>query len=113
MSGPRIIPEPIAQLPWRVILLVMAIGCFGLVVLYSAAGGSLTPWAKPQGVRFFVLLAGSLVLSRLPLDLWRRIAIPGYLIWWSRWCWWNCSARCAGAASDGWTSGLSGSSRPN
>ena len=80
MSGPRIIPEPIAQLPWRVILLVTAIGCFGLVVLYSAAGGSLTPWAKPQGVRFFVLLAGSLMLSRLPLDLWRRIAMPGYLI---------------------------------
>ena len=80
MSGPRIIPEPIAQLPWRVILLVTAIGCFGLVVLYSAAGGSLTPWAKPQGVRFFVLLAGSLVLSRLPLDLWRRIAMPGYLV---------------------------------
>ena len=68
MSGPRIIPEPIAQLPWRVILLVTAIGCFGLVVLYSAAGGSLTPWAKPQGGRFFVLLVGGVVPSCLRLD---------------------------------------------
>ena len=37
----RIIPEQLATLPWRTLLLVTAIGTFGLVVLYSAAGGSL------------------------------------------------------------------------
>ena len=35
MSGPGIIPDAIAQLPWKVTLLVFAIGAFGLVVLYS------------------------------------------------------------------------------
>ena len=37
----RIIPEQLATLPWRTLLLVTAIGTFGLVVLYSAAGGAL------------------------------------------------------------------------
>ncbi|MBB4085724.1 rod shape-determining protein RodA [Sphingomonas carotinifaciens] len=79
MSRNRIIPEPLARIPWRVILLVTAIGSFGLVVLYSAAGGSLKPWAMLQGIRFFVLLAGSLVLARLPERFWKGIAVPGYI----------------------------------
>ena len=41
--GPGMIPAPLAQLPWKVLLLVLAVGCFGLVVLYSAASGSLYP----------------------------------------------------------------------
>ena len=42
MSRP-IVPAPLAQLPWDDHLLVVAIGGFGLVVLYSAAGGHLIP----------------------------------------------------------------------
>ena len=45
------VPAPLAQLPWGVLSLVGAIGGFGLVGLFSAAGGSITPWALPQGVR--------------------------------------------------------------
>ena len=73
-----IVPAPVAQMPWRPILLILAIGCFGLVVLYSAAGGSLRPWALPQGIRFFVFLAMALVLSRVPLAWWKRGALPAY-----------------------------------
>ena len=74
----RIIPEQLAVLPWRTLLLVAAIGTFGLVVLYSAAGGSLHPWTLPQGIRFFVLLAGSVVLSRIPERVWKAAAWPTY-----------------------------------
>jgi rod shape determining protein RodA len=77
MARPAL-PAPIAGLPWRTLLLVFAIGAFGLVVLYSAANGSPRPWAFPQGVRFVVFLAGSLVLSRVPLDWFRRLAFPAY-----------------------------------
>ena len=73
-----VIPSPLTILPWRTLLLVLAIGCFGLVVLYSAANGSMRPWAFPQAVRFFVFLAGSVVLSRVPLQWWRNIAFPVY-----------------------------------
>jgi rod shape determining protein RodA len=73
-----VIPSPLTILPWRTLLLVLGIGCFGLVVLYSAANGSVRPWALPQGVRFFVFLAGSVVLSRVPLAWWRNLAFPAY-----------------------------------
>ncbi|NJR79138.1 rod shape-determining protein RodA [Sphingomonas sp. 36D10-4-7] len=72
------LPAPLAGLPWRVLLMVAAIGGFGLVVLFSAANGSLRPWALPQGVRFVVFLTGAVVLSRIPLDWVRRAAFPAY-----------------------------------
>ncbi|MBW6525872.1 rod shape-determining protein RodA [Sphingomonas sp. RHCKR7] len=78
MSG--FVPAPLAALPWRVLLLVAGIGGFGLIVLYSAAGGSLTPWVVPQGARFLVFLAGSVVLSRVPLDWWKRSAFWIYAV---------------------------------
>ena len=80
MRGHSIVPAPILRLPWPILLLVLGIGMFGLVVLYSAAGGSLRPWAFPQGVRFFVFFAGAIVLSRMPEELWRRGALPAYAI---------------------------------
>jgi rod shape determining protein RodA len=80
MSRPDFIPAPLAQIPWRLILLVLAIGCFGLVVLYSAAGGSIRPWAFPQGVRMVVFRAGAVMLSRVPEWVWRRGALPAYLL---------------------------------
>ena len=66
MSRSSLVPEPLARLPWRVILLVIAIGSFGLVVLYSAAGGSLTPWALSQGIRFFVFVAAAIAAVLCP-----------------------------------------------
>jgi rod shape determining protein RodA len=72
------VPRPVAQLPWRVILLVLAIGGFGLVVLYSAAGGSISPWAGPQGIKFAIFMAMALVLSRVPVQWWSMGALPLY-----------------------------------
>ena len=78
MSRASIVPAPLAQLPWRILLLVAAIGGFGLVVLYSAAGGSIHPWAFSQGIRFCVFLVGAVILSRVPEEWWRRGALPVY-----------------------------------
>ncbi|WP_448664137.1 rod shape-determining protein RodA [Sphingomonas sp. CJ20] len=78
--GPGFIPKPLTQLPWKVILLVLAIGMFGLVVLYSAAGGSLQPWASSQGTRFFLFLAVAIALSRVPESFWALGAFPMYVV---------------------------------
>jgi rod shape determining protein RodA len=72
------VPEPLAQLPWKVILLVLAIGCFDLLVLYSAAGGHIRPWALSQGIRFFILLGGAMALSRVRESTWSSISLPVY-----------------------------------
>lgn len=75
-----LVPERIAQLPWRLITLVLAIGLFGLAVLYSAAGGSLTPWAFNQAIRFAVFLAMALVISHFREEHWKMIALPAYAL---------------------------------
>lgn len=76
----ELIPAPIARLPWQVLLLIVAIGGFGTVVLFSAAGGSFTPWAWSQALRLTVCLGMAIVLSWVPARVWERIALPGYAI---------------------------------
>jgi len=73
-----IVPAPLLTLPWTALLLTLAIGGFGMVVLYSAAGGSLTPWAFNQGLRFFVFLGLALILSRVSERSWQTAAFPLY-----------------------------------
>ncbi|WP_419825585.1 rod shape-determining protein RodA [Sphingomonas sp.] len=73
-----LVPLPLAQLPWRIILLVTAITGFGLVVLYSAAGGSLRPWALGQGIRFALFLALAIALSRLDEARLKAATMPAY-----------------------------------
>ena len=80
MSGNSLVPAQLARIPWLVILVVIAITGFGLVVLYSAAGGKLMPWALPQGVRFVAFLFGALALSRLNEQQLKEIAWPIYAI---------------------------------
>ncbi len=75
-----LVPEPLAELPWRIILLVLAIGGFGLVVLYSAAGGHVRPWAFSQGIRFFAFVAAAIVASRIPEGWWKAGAFPVYVL---------------------------------
>lgn len=59
-------------------LLVSSIAAFGIIVLYSAAGGSMTPWAINQLVRFILFSGMALFLSRLPMELFASLAFPGY-----------------------------------
>lgn len=73
-----LVPAALAELPWRIILLVATIGCFGLVVLYSAAGGSLKPWAFSQGVRFALFIGVAILVSRVREDHIKAIAFPLY-----------------------------------
>ncbi len=56
------LPAPLAAQPWRMLLIVIALASFGLLILYSAAGGALT-WALPQGMRFVVFLGMAIAMS--------------------------------------------------
>jgi rod shape determining protein RodA len=78
MNGHRIIPAPVAELPWRMLWLVIGITLFGLLVLYSAAGGHLMPWALPQGVRFVVFLGMAVAISRVKPERMKELAFPAY-----------------------------------
>lgn len=74
------VPEPLAQLPWKIILLLLAIGIFDALILYSAANGHIQPWALKQGVLFTIFLAAATGLSRVREDFWGMIALPTYAL---------------------------------
>lgn len=73
-----VVPAPVLRLPWGALTLVLALGGFGVLMLYSAAGGSFQPWAFSHGLRFGFFLAVAMVLSRLPIDWYRNLAFPAY-----------------------------------
>jgi rod shape determining protein RodA len=72
------VPAGIAALPWRVMTVLTAIAIFGFIVLYSAAGGSITPWAVNQAVRFVIFMGMALAIRRVPLALIAEMAFPAY-----------------------------------
>jgi rod shape determining protein RodA len=73
-----IIPKPLARLPWRLIFLVAAIACFGLLVLYSAAGGSVRPWALKQAIVFLVFLGIAIGMSWVKESTIKAFTFPLY-----------------------------------
>ena len=72
------VPAPIARQPWRLLLLLFALVSFGTAVLYSAASGSLTPWAGQHFVRFLIFLTIALGIALIPERWLRALAWPGY-----------------------------------
>lgn len=78
MITSAIIPKPLARLPWRLIFMVSAIALFGLVVLYSAAGGSAQPWALKQGIVFLFFLCVAIGMSWMSEATIKSLAFPIY-----------------------------------
>ncbi|MEA3059350.1 MAG: rod shape determining protein RodA [Sphingomonadales bacterium] len=78
MISSSIIPRPLAKLPWRLIFLVGGIAAFGLIVLYSAAGGSVRPWAMKQAVVFLFFLGVAIAMSWVSERTVKAIAFPLY-----------------------------------
>jgi rod shape determining protein RodA len=73
-----IIPQPLAKLPWRLIFLICGIAIIGLLTLYSAAGGSVTPWALKQAIVFLVFLTIAISMSWLKESSIKSAAFPLY-----------------------------------
>jgi rod shape determining protein RodA len=78
MITSAIIPKPLARLPWRLIFLVAGIAGFGLIVLYSAAGGSAQPWAVKQAIIFVVFLGIAIAMSWVSESTIKSITFPLY-----------------------------------
>ncbi|WP_340108551.1 rod shape-determining protein RodA [Pikeienuella sp. HZG-20] len=59
---------------WGLALLVIAVAMVGFLMLFSVANGALTPWARPQMIRFAVGFAMMLVVAMIDLRFWRAAA---------------------------------------
>ncbi|MFQ6549299.1 rod shape-determining protein RodA [Aestuariibius sp. 2305UL40-4] len=73
-SGPR----KLLYLNWPLILLLIAVACAGFLMLYSVAGGSMYPWARPQIERFILGLVLMIFVAMVPIWFWRNMAVLAY-----------------------------------
>ena len=64
---------------WPLALLILATGAFGVLMLYSVAGGSMLPWAEPQLVRFVVGFGAMALIGFIHINFWRYMTIPFYI----------------------------------
>lgn len=65
-------------LNWGLILLICAVSGVGSVMLYSVAGGSMTPWVEPQMQRFGIGMAIMFVVAMVPIYFWRNVSALAY-----------------------------------
>jgi rod shape determining protein RodA len=72
------VPAQVASLPWRMLWIVFALAAAGILGLYSAAGGSIMPWALPHAVRFLAFLGLAVALSRFKPQTFHDLAFFGY-----------------------------------
>jgi rod shape determining protein RodA len=66
--------EKLRGISWGLVVLVCAAAGCGVAILYSAADGSLRPWAAAQIVRFGIGLATMIAAALVGIRLWFRAA---------------------------------------
>ncbi|AHM02962.1 Rod shape-determining protein RodA [Roseibacterium elongatum DSM 19469] len=64
----------ILHLNWALILLLTTVASVGFLMLYSVAGGSMTPWAEPQMQRFGLGLVAMIAVAMVPIWFWRNMS---------------------------------------
>ncbi len=72
--------EKLISINWGLILLICAVASIGFAMQYSAAGGSMEPWAGRQMVRFGIGLALMVVLAVVHLRWWFKLAYVLYAV---------------------------------
>jgi rod shape determining protein RodA len=80
MISSAIIPQPLARLPWRLLTLIMSICAAGLITLYSAAGGSASPWALKQALTILFFLSVAIGMSWIPENFIKQMTFPAYVV---------------------------------
>jgi rod shape determining protein RodA len=76
-SGPRGLGKLVA-VNWPIALLLASVAGTGFLMLYSVAGGSTEPWARPQMIRFAVGVVAMLVIASVHIRFWRFTAPFAY-----------------------------------
>ena len=80
LAARGIVPDPIARLPWEMLIPLLLLTGFGALVLYSAGGGSWEPFALPHLIRFLVLSVMAAVIASMPREAVRIVTYPAYTL---------------------------------
>ncbi len=70
----------VLHLNWALVVLLTAVSGMGFLMLYSVAGGSMEPWARPQLERFGLGLALMFFVAFVPVFFWRNVALLAYAV---------------------------------
>ena len=62
------------SISWPFLILLTMTACVGFISLYSAASGSMDPWAGKQAVRFAIGMAGLILTALIDIRIWMRLA---------------------------------------
>lgn len=71
---PMTIWQKILHVNWIFVLIICLAASVGFVMLYSAAGGSVDPWASRQMIRFGIGFALMLCIALVDIRIWLRYA---------------------------------------
>ena len=71
--------DKLYEVNWGLVLLITIIACVGFAMLYSVAGGSLSPWASPQILRFILGFLVLVAVALVDVRVWMGLAYPAYL----------------------------------
>lgn len=72
------IGQKMLHMHWLFLILLSVTAAIGFGMLYSAAGGSLEPWAERQMIRFGLGVAGLMTIALIDIRLWLRYAYLFY-----------------------------------
>jgi rod shape determining protein RodA len=72
--------EKLLHLNWEMVAMITLISMIGFAMLYSAANGSLNPWASRQMVRFGVGLVIMLVIAVIDIKFWLKVSYSLYAL---------------------------------
>lgn len=68
------------RLNWLFVLVLLATASVGFAMLYSAANGSLEPWAGRQILRFSIGIGLMLLVAMTNLRIWLKYSYVLYLV---------------------------------
>jgi rod shape determining protein RodA len=66
--------EKIRGIQWGLLFLIATLSGVGFAMLYSAANGTLQPWASRQMIRFAIAFAPMLIIALIDIRHWFRVA---------------------------------------
>jgi rod shape determining protein RodA len=70
----------LGEIDWLLAALLAALTAVGVLMLYSIAGGSWSPWAERHAGLFALCFAAMIVLAVTDLRIWFALAYPTYAI---------------------------------
>ncbi|MCP4922941.1 MAG: rod shape-determining protein RodA [bacterium] len=76
----RSFKEKMSLIPWAIPALILLISCLGLAVLFSAAGGHVSPWALKQAPRLCVGFLLMILIATFDLRFFLRYAYLFYFL---------------------------------